>query len=107
MKAQRHTSVHGNTRKHRRRIGDEADSRIRPRADEEDGVDFVKAQHGARHHRPKVLGHVLDEGTKELGVLGISSACHVQDGPEEHWLGSVAFIGLFPAENREEGVEVL
>lgn len=70
-------------------------------------MDFVEAQHRARHHCPQVLGHVLDEGAKKLGVLGIPPACHVQDGPEEHRLGSVAFIGLFPAENGEEGVKVL
>lgn len=70
-------------------------------------MDFVEAQHGARHHCPQILGHVLDEGAKELGVLGIPPACHVEDGPEEHWLGGVAFIGLFPAENREEGMEML
>lgn len=107
MKTERHTGIHGNARKHGGRIGDEADSRIRPRADEEDGVNLVDAQHRARHHCPQVLDHVLDEGAKELRVLGISSACHIQDGPEEHWLGGVAFIGLFSAENREEGVKVL
>lgn len=107
MKTKRHTGIHRNARKHGGRVGDEANGRIRPRADEEDGVDFVEAQHGARHHCPQILGHVLDEGAKELGVFGILPACHVEDGPEEHWLGGVAFIGLFPAENREEGMEML
>jgi hypothetical protein len=58
-------------------------------------VDLVEAQHGAGHHGPEILVHMLDESAEELGVLCISAARHVQDGPEEHGLCVVAFVGFF------------
>lgn len=58
-------------------------------------MDLVDAQHGAGHHGPEVLGHVLDECVEELGVLCVSTTCYVQDGPEKHGLCVVAFIGFF------------
>lgn len=70
-------------------------------------MDLVEAQHGAGHHGPEVLGHVLDEGAEELGVLCVPATCHVQDGPEEHGLCVVAVIGFFFAKDGEKGVKVL
>lgn len=70
-------------------------------------MDFVEAQHAAGHHGPQILGHVLDKGAKELAVFCIPAACHVQNSPEEHWLGPVAFVGLLSAQDGEKGVEVL
>lgn len=97
VKTKRQTRVRGNAHQHGRWICDEANGRVGPRADEEDGVDLVEAQHSAGHHGPEVLGHMLDEGAEELGILCVPATCHVEDCPEEHGLCFVAFVGFLSA----------
>lgn len=70
-------------------------------------MDLVDAEDGAGDHGPQALGHVCDEGAKDVGVAGVAAGGDVEDGPEERGLGVEAFVGVLAAEDGEEGVEVL